>query len=269
VLEEPSVPVNGTTIGAGKSGNSVTVLGVSVDALTLDSAVNRILGWVNARDKHYVPVVNVHSVIEAQQDEEFKSVLNNGGLAVADGMPLVWRGRLAGTGGIERITGPDLMLAVNKELGLRNKAVFYYGSTADVVEELARLMEVRCSGLKTAGVFSPPFHDLTAQEKLDVVNRINQSGADVVWVGLGCPKQERWMAKMIDLLDVPVLVGVGAAFDYHTGRLRRSPLWMQRFGLEWCYRLAQEPRRLWRRYLRTNSLFLFYTILEMSGIRKF
>ena len=245
------------------------VLGVDISAVSLDSAVQMIARWARNREKNYVTVTGVHGVIAAQDDPAFKRILNRSGLCVPDGMPIVWLAWLAGHSGVSRVFGPDLMLKVSAVLAERNGSAFYYGSAPGVAEELAGVMEARYRGLRTAGSYCPPFRELTDEEAGAVVDLVNRSGADVLWVGMSTPKQERWMAKFRPMLNVPVMVGVGAAFDYNTGRINRAPPWMQTAGLEWFYRVIQDPRRLWKRYARNNPLFVYYLLCEKLGLRDF
>lgn len=234
----------------------VDVLGVRVSAVNPNSALARIGGWVERGDRQYVCVTGVHGVMESQADPGLLAVHNASGLTVPDGVPLVWCARRAGSAETARVYGPDLMLAVLERAAERGWSSYFYGGAPGVPEQLASTMAARFPGLRVAGSESPPFRPLTAQESLEVVERINGSGADLVWVGLSTPKQERWMAAHRAGLDAAVLLGVGAAFDFHTGRVRQAPSWMQTRGLEWLFRLAVEPRRLWRRYLSNNPRFV-------------
>lgn len=245
------------------------VLGVHISAVSLSSATETVLEWIRRREKHYVTVTGVHGVIEAQNDPMFKRVLNDAGLKVPDGMPMVWLSRLAGHSHVNRVFGPDFMLSVSQAVGEDGGRAFYFGGAPGVAEQLARTLEGCYPGLETAGVYCPPFRDLTPEEEREVVELINGTAPDVVWVGLSTPKQERWMADFRPRLDAPVLVGVGAAFDYNTGRIKRAPAWMQKSGLEWLYRIMQDPKRLWKRYARNNTLFLYYLVCQVLGLRNF
>ncbi len=234
----------------------VDVLGVGISAVSLTGATDRIMQWVHDREHHYVCVTNVHTVMQCQRDAELLRIHNASGLTTPDGMPLVWCAKRAGATDVTRVYGPDLMLALSNPLAAAGKSVFLYGTTPRTLELLVDRLQTDFPGLRIAGTFAPPFRPLTPTEDADVVRLINDSGADVVWVGLGAVKQEYWMAQHLDALTAPVLIGVGAAFDFHAGVVQQAPLWMQRHGLEWCYRLCREPRRLWRRYLRTNPAFV-------------
>ncbi|HLT96799.1 MAG TPA: WecB/TagA/CpsF family glycosyltransferase [Acidimicrobiia bacterium] len=243
--------------GSGSLLTRVDVLGVEVSAIDLPEAVVRIGSWIRSGDRQYVCVTGVHGVIEAQRDPSLKEIHNRAGMVTPDGMPLVWCGRWAGVTDIDRVYGPDLMVAVmaaSTDQGWRH---YFYGAGPGIAEQLAERLSLRFPGLKVAGTHTPPFRELTDGECSAIADEINSSGADIVWVGLSTPKQERWMARMRPLLTVPVLIGVGAAFDMHAGNLRQAPRWMQRSGLEWLYRLSREPRRLWRRYAVIIPSFLF------------
>jgi N-acetylglucosaminyldiphosphoundecaprenol N-acetyl-beta-D-mannosaminyltransferase len=194
--------------------------------------------------------------MESQRDPELLEIHNRAGMVTPDGMPLVWAARYAGCRETGRVYGPDLMLATCERAAQEGWRSYFYGGAPGVADELAARLQDRFPGMPVVGTFSPPFRPLTAEESAEIVSRINDSGADLVWVGLSTPKQERWMAAHRDDLRAAVLLGVGAAFDFHAGRVRQAPSWMQRSGLEWVFRLAVEPRRLWRRYLRNNPAFV-------------
>jgi len=220
--------------------------------------------WIRQRlASRYVAVTNVHAVIEAHHDDTFKQVLDSADLVVPDGMPLIWLGRRSGFEMPRRVCGADLFEAFCSETRTKGYAHFLYGGVPGVPEVLAEVLTRRFPGVRIAGTYSPPFRRLTVQEDRDVVEMINRSAADVLWVGLGCPKQERWMCEHRDQLVVPVMVGVGAAFDFLSGRVPRSPRFMGDHGLEWLYRFCREPRRLWRRNVISSSAFVYYCLREM------
>lgn len=234
----------------------VDVLGVHVSAVSRPQAVAEIGRWIRQRERHYVCVTGVHGVMESQRDPALLAIHNASGLTTPDGMPLVWCSKAAGVRSVTRVYGPDLMLDV-LEAGLEHGwRHFLYGGADGVPELLAERLGHRFADLRVVGTYSPPFRQLTEAESAEIVERINASGADVVWVGLSTPKQERWMAAHRDRLEAPALLGVGAAFDFHAGRVRQAPALLQRCGLEWAFRLAVEPRRLWRRYVRNNPAFV-------------
>ncbi len=242
--------------GDGGLPRRVDVLGVGVSAVSLEGAVEVIDQWVRNREPHYVCVTGVHGVMESQRDEQLRLIHNCSGLTTPDGMPMVWAARYAGAGNVTRVYGPDLLLAVCQRASERGWSCYFYGGGDGTAELLASRLLGRFPKLRVTGTHTPPFRPLTPDEDELVSAEIDESGADIVWVGLSTPKQERWMAAHSARLDAPVLIGVGAAFDIHAGTLRQAPPWLQRSGLEWAYRLCREPRRLWRRYLNNNPRFV-------------
>ena len=234
----------------------VDVLGVGVSAIDMRMALQLIDQWISQGDRRYICVTGVHGVMESQRDPRLRNVHNRSGLTTPDGMPLVWAGRAAGARHMDRVYGPDLMLAACELARARGYSSFFYGGRPGVPERLVARLEDAYPGLKIAGTYAPPFRALSAEEDEDVVRLISAAQPDLVWVGLGTPKQELWMAAHAHQLDTGVLIGVGAAFDIHAGLTRQAPRWVQRSGLEWAFRLAQEPRRLWGRYLYNNPRFL-------------
>ncbi len=252
--------------GAGQIGR-VNVLGVGVSAVNLDLALRKIDEWISCGESHYVCVSGVHGVIESCRDDELRAIHNGAGMVTPDGMPLVWLGRLAGFRQMSRVYGPDLMLAVCERSLERGYRHYLYGGAPGVADKLAARLKARFPGLRIAGAYSPPFRPLTPAEDEAVIARINAVRPDIVWVGISTPKQERWMAAHAGRLNAPVLAGVGAAFDFHAGLKKQAPLWMRRSGLEWLFRLGQEPRRLWRRYLVNNSLFIALMLAQALGRR--
>jgi N-acetylglucosaminyldiphosphoundecaprenol N-acetyl-beta-D-mannosaminyltransferase len=240
----------------------VDILGVHVSAVSFDDAIDLISGWVLGGERKYVCVTGVHGVMESQDDPELMRVHNESGMTTPDGMPMVWCGRVAGARSMTRVYGPDLMervVEMSQETGWSH---FLYGAAPEVVDELEKNLLSKYPSIRIAGTHSPPFRALEDAEVLSDVKMLNSSGANIIWVGLSTPKQERWMARFRPLLDAEVIVGVGAAFDIHAGKLRQAPRWMQRSGLEWLFRLLIEPRRLWRRYLSNNPRFLIQILLN-------
>jgi N-acetylglucosaminyldiphosphoundecaprenol N-acetyl-beta-D-mannosaminyltransferase len=245
-------------IGAPKwNGERAVVLGVGVSAIDMDDAVAAIDRWIGERTPNYVCITGVHGVMEAQKDLHLRAIHNRAGMVTPDGMPLVWMGRRLGFSRMQRVYGPDLMRTVTALSPARGYRHFYYGGAPGVAECLAASLKKAHPGLNIVGALCPPFRPLTAEEDAAVVERINAAAPDIVWVGLSTPKQEYWMAGHISRLNAPVLIGVGAAFDFLAGSKKQAPLWMQRNGLEWLFRLSTEPRRLWRRYLRIIPGFIF------------
>ena len=243
----------------------VNVLGVGVSAITMADALAAIDQWIATRAPQYVCVTGVHGVMESQVDPSLREIHNQAGLVTPDGMPLVWLSRLHGHHHVQRVYGPDLMLACCEASIGNGYRHFFYGGGPGVAERLAKRLGERFDGLQIVGTWSPPFRDLTAAEEEAMIDRITSSKPDIVWVGLSTPKQERWMARYIGRLPAAVLIGVGAAFDIHAGVTKQAPPWMQRSGLEWLFRLATEPRRLARRYLTNNPRFVWRLLLQLSG----
>ncbi|MDP2265286.1 MAG: WecB/TagA/CpsF family glycosyltransferase [Thiobacillus sp.] len=230
------------------------VLGASIDALSWDAALARLLGWAHARESRYVTICNVHVVVSASRDAAYREIINGSDMATPDGAPVAWMLRRLGFAGQSRISGPDLMWALCERAANEYLPVYCYGSTEATLALLEKRLQAAFPALRVM-VESPPFRTLTAEEDAAAVDRINTSGAGIVFVGLGCPKQERWMAEHRGRINA-VMIGVGAAFDFHAGTVRRAPAWMRNNGLEWLHRLASEPGRLWKRYLVTNTLFI-------------
>jgi N-acetylglucosaminyldiphosphoundecaprenol N-acetyl-beta-D-mannosaminyltransferase len=247
----------------------VNVLGVGVSVLNLPLATRLIVEAVKEKHRGYITVTGVHGVMESQDSEEVRRIHNRAFLVTPDGMPMVWLGRLNGHREMSRVYGPDLMLevfAVSAQHGLRH---FFYGGANGAATELKRRMEQRFPGVQIVGVYEPPFRPLTTEEAAALEAQVHAARPDIVWVGLSTPKQEKFMAEYLPRLDTTLMIGVGAAFDFHAGRVRQAPRWMQRSGLEWFYRLCAEPRRLWRRYCRNNPRFLWLTVCQGCGLRKF
>jgi N-acetylglucosaminyldiphosphoundecaprenol N-acetyl-beta-D-mannosaminyltransferase len=249
--------------------SKANVLGVSVAAINLAQATQLILEALRQNRKGYVAVTGVHGVSEAQADGEFRQILNSAFLNTPDGMPLCWIGRLQGFKAMDRVYGPDLLLklcAASMDGGFRH---FLYGGASGVAEALRSCLESRFPGLRVCGTHSPPFRPLNYEEEADLVKLIESLRPDIFWVGLSTPKQERFMAAYLDKLPVGIMIGVGAAFDMHSGRVRQAPYWMQRSGLEWLFRLAQEPGRLWKRYLINNPLFVVRILAQFTGLKSY
>ena len=247
------------------------VLQVRVDAVQIPDVVARMKGWIARREGcRFISVTGMHGVTEAQHDRKFREILNASDLVVPDGFPLVWLGRRKGYSELQRrVYGPELMATFCEQAAAEGYRHFFYGGAPGVAEELARRFSEKFPGLVVAGVYCPPFRPLTPAEDEEVIRTIHSSRADMVWIGLSTPKQERWMFEHREKLNVPVLIGVGAAFDIHTERKRQAPRWMRENGLEWLYRLAREPRRLWRRYLVYGSEFVFLVLLELFRLKRF
>ncbi|CAO4175640.1 WecB/TagA/CpsF family glycosyltransferase [Methylorubrum populi] len=241
----------------------VPILGVPVSAITLDDAVMAVEGWIQARERHYVCITGAHGVIECQTDRALRAIHEGAGLVTPDGMPLVFMARRLGFPRTGRVYGPDLMRALTALSARKGYRQYYFGGASGLPEQLAGRLQAQFPGLPVAGTFSPPFRPSSPEEDAEIVARINAARPDILWVGLSTPKQEYWMARHRDRLEVPVMVGVGAAFDFLAGTKRQAPAWMQRRGLEWAFRLGTEPRRLWRRYGRIVPEFILRASLQL------
>jgi N-acetylglucosaminyldiphosphoundecaprenol N-acetyl-beta-D-mannosaminyltransferase len=237
------------------------ILGVPIDVMRFDDAVNAVIGWMAAPASRTAHFCNVHLAVSAYDSRKLLETLESGSFNATDGMPLVWMARRLGARG-ERVAGPDLMLAVmdrGRALGARH---YLYGGARGVAGALERRLVAQLPGLLVVGAASPPFRPSTAAELEADLARIQVADADFVWVGLGAPKQEYWVERARRRLRVAGILAVGAAFDFHSGWKRRAPRWMQRTGTEWLFRLAIEPRRLWRRYLVTNARFILLAVRQ-------
>lgn len=248
---------------------NINLLGVRISALNLPEAAWRIIQAVHRGDRGYVCVCGAHGLVDCQADPDLKRVFNEAYLATPDGMPLVWELHRRGHSHAGRVYGPDLMLELfdqGQQLGLRH---YLYGATPETLEKLQRGLLRKSPDAQIVGSYSPPFRPLSGEEEEDIARTINEAAPDIVWVGLSAPKQERWMARMRDKLEAPILIGVGAAFDFHAGNIPQAPKRMQQAGLEWLFRLAAEPRRLWRRYFRVVPMYLYLLALQRLGWRRF
>ena len=247
----------------------VNVLGVGISVLNLRTALDAIAEAVRDRRRGYICINGVHGVMEAQADAIFKNILNRAFLGTPDGIPMVWLGKLHGHREMNRVYGPDLMLEVcacSETSGCKH---FFYGGADGVAEQLQRRLQEKFPKLEVVGTFTPPFRPLNVAEEKELQAMVHAAQPDILWVGLSTPKQEKFMAEFLPKLDVTLMVGVGAAFDFHAGRTRQAPRWMQRSGLEWLFRLACEPRRLGKRYLKNNPLFAWKIAGQLSGLKKY
>lgn len=244
------------------------VLGMRVDATSYADAIMRVLDWARARESRYVCVANVHMAMEAYDNPEFRRIVNAADLVTPDGMPLVWVLRRLGIRDQKRVYGPELTLRLCQAAAREGLSVGFLGGTSETLERLVANLKTRVPGLKVRYAYSPPFRPLTPEEDRRVVEAINATGVRILFVGLGCPKQERWMASHKGRVQA-VMLGVGAAFDLHAGRVPQAPSWMQEAGLEWLFRLLVEPRRLWRRYVKHNPRFLILVMMQLLGLRCF
>lgn len=247
----------------------VNVLGVGISVLNLPVALEEIAAAIRARRKGYICITGVHGVMEAQSDAVFRAILNHAFLCTPDGMPMVWMGKIHGYSEMRRVYGPDLMLDVcawGEQSGCRH---FFFGGAPGVAELLGEKLKTRFPKMEVVGTYTPPFRPLNSDEEKQLAAMVRAARPDIMWVGLSTPKQERFMTEFLPKLDVTLMIGVGAAFDFHSGRVKQAPRWMQRSGLEWFYRLCQEPRRLAKRYFRNNPLFVLKIMSQIMGLKKY
>jgi N-acetylglucosaminyldiphosphoundecaprenol N-acetyl-beta-D-mannosaminyltransferase len=264
----PPVGPNAKVIPRHAPPATFAVLGVRVNAVQIPAVIAQMERWILESEAcHFIAVTGMHGITEAQHDPCFKHILNSADLVVPDGMPLVWLGRHQGYQLPRRVYGPELMQSFCRLSG-PNYAHYFYGGMPGVAVSLAESLRGQF-GINVAGAYSPPFRPLSAEEDEQVLDEIHRAKSDVLWIGLSTPKQERWMYAHRSRLRVPVVVGVGAAFDLNSGRIRQAPMWMRENGLEWSYRLLREPKRLWRRYLICGSEFVWSVALELLSLRKF
>ncbi len=262
-------PPSDITETAKGSPERINVLGVGISVLNIRSACDLIIDALASERRAFITVTGVHGVMESQRNGEIKRIHNRSFLTTPDGMPLVWIGKARGFDCMNRVYGPDLMLEVMRRTEDTSYGHFFYGGKAGVAEDIAAEMVRQFPRIRIAGSYTPPFRKLAFEEAWELAQRVEASGADIFWVGLSTPKQELFMAEYSEKLDCRLMIGVGAAFDFLTGRVPQAPRWIQRSGFEWLFRLCQDPRRLWKRYLRNNPEFLILLACQMSGLKKF
>jgi N-acetylglucosaminyldiphosphoundecaprenol N-acetyl-beta-D-mannosaminyltransferase len=249
--------------------SSVDVVGVPLALIDYEQTLEWIDAMVDQGERGYVCVCNVHTVMASGEDAALRAALHSSSLNVPDGQPLVWALSALGHQLPDRVYGPELMSRACARAAESGQRFYLYGGrNQGALVQLALNLRQRFPGVKIVGGYSPPHRPLTLEERRAVAEEINHSRPDVVWVGIGVPKQEKWMAEMRPMLETPVLVGVGAAFDFHAGLVPQAPPWMQSKGLEWAYRLTREPRRLWRRYLRYNPRFVGAFAMQLAAGRR-
>jgi N-acetylglucosaminyldiphosphoundecaprenol N-acetyl-beta-D-mannosaminyltransferase len=247
----------------------VNVLGIGLSVINLNSAWAAINDALAKKQRGYVCVTGVHGVMESQSDLALRGILNHAFLNTPDGMPMVWMGKLRGFRHMDRVYGPDLMHLVCDRSRQKNYTHFLYGGADGVAPELKRRLAEAFPGLKIVGTYTPPFRALNAAEEAELIRTVDELQPDILWVGLSTPKQERFMAQYGSKLSATLMFGVGAAFDFHAGRVRQAPRWMQRSGLEWLFRLGCEPKRLWKRYLKNNPVFAWKIFGQLTGLKKY
>jgi N-acetylglucosaminyldiphosphoundecaprenol N-acetyl-beta-D-mannosaminyltransferase len=247
---------------------SRNVLGTRIDATSYEDASQRVVRWAHEGRSAYVCVAATHLVMETYDSAALRGITNRANLVTPDGRPLVWALRALEVDGASQVRGTDLMQHVVQRAAREDVPIGLYGGTPESLEALVRALEFRFPGLQVACRISPPFRPLTQEEDEAVTREIVESGARILFVGIGCPKQERWMFEHRERIPA-VMLGVGAAFDFHAGRVRQAPHWMQAAGLEWVFRLMMDPRRLWKRYAKQNPRFAVLFLLQLLGLRRF
>jgi len=253
---------------ADKKSEKFDCLGVQVSAIDAKDACEKIEDAITQNKKTYICVCPVSTIMECVRDKKVLNIVNSATMVTPDGMPIVWLGKISGHRNIKRVYGPDLLLEIcglSQKKGYKN---YFYGSTPQVLEKLQMKLSESFPGLNISGAYSPPFKKLTEDEDGKITEILNKSNSDILWVGLGSPKQDIWMYEHRDKINTPVMIGVGAAFDFISGMKKQAPRWMQKTGLEWLFRLTTEPKRLWKRYLLGNPLFL-YLLLRKSMLKVF
>lgn len=247
----------------------INVLGVGISEINYETALEQIRAALTERRKGYITVTGVHGVSESQEDEALREIHNASFLTTPDGMPMTWMGRLNGSKIINRVYGPTLMLRVLEESVGRGWRHFFYGGGDGVAEELKANLEQRYPGLNIVGTYTPPFRPLNEEEEAGLARQVAELRPDCFWVGLSTPKQERFMSAYLSKLDTTLMFGVGAAFDFHAGKVAQAPPVLQQAGLEWVYRTYKEPKRLWKRYFKNNPLFIGRALGQLTGLRKY
>lgn len=246
---------------------SVPILGVQISAINMELALKQIETWLAERSSNYICVAPAHSIMECVNDPTLLPIFNGAGMVTPDGMAVVWLLKLKGHKQVSRVYGPDLLLAACEHGLTKGYRHYFYGGAPGVAEKLVEKLSERFPGLQVAGMIAPPFRSLSPEEDQDIVGQINVARADIVWVALGSPRQEIWMHSHLGKVNAPLMVGVGAAFDFLSGNKSQAPLWIQRNGLEWLFRFASEPARLWSRY-RQYPKFILLAIAESLGLSK-
>ncbi|HEY0758849.1 MAG TPA: WecB/TagA/CpsF family glycosyltransferase [Acidisarcina sp.] len=263
---------------------STNVLGVDVNAIDMEAALTLIASFLAGPDQHgsnqssshddrpnkgYICVAGVHGLVTAQHSPQLAEAYANSAMTIPDGMPLVWVGRLQGHPSMRRVTGPDIMLEMFRSERFAGLTHFFYGGEQGVAGLLRDRLLARFPSARIVGTYTPPFRDLSSEEEAELIETVRALKPDILWVGISCPRQELFMARYQERLDARLMFGVGAAFDFHTGRIRDSAPWVKAAGLQWLHRLMQDPRRLWRRYLTTNPAFLWKIMLQLTGLRQY
>ena len=247
----------------------VNILGVNINTVNIQDVIERVDEKIKKKEKGYITITGVHGIMESQRSNNVKSAHKNAWMIVPDGMPLVYIGRFHGCKNICRCFGPELMSALLMHSISKKYTHFLYGGKDGVAEELKKKLEIRYPGLRIVGTYTPPFRALNAQEKYELIEMAKELRPDFFWIGLSTPKQEVFMQEYLPLLFTKIMLGVGAAFDYHTDRIKPAPRLLKALALEWFFRLLMEPKRLWKRYLINNPLFIANLVFQITGLRKF
>lgn len=247
----------------------VNILGVPIEALDMKRAVSRVAEALRESQKGYVCMAGVHGIMEAQRDPSLIQIYAQSLMTAPDGTPTTWVGHWQGHHHMERVPGPDLMLEIIGGKEFANYTHYFYGGKDGVAEELREALTNRFPWIRIVGTFTPPFRELSTAEEQRFISDVHRCKPDIVWVGISTPKQEHFMSRYLSRLDTTLMFGVGAAFDFHTGRIQDCADWIKHAGLQWLDRLAQDPRHLWKRYLRNNPSFMFHIFLQMTGLRSY
>jgi N-acetylglucosaminyldiphosphoundecaprenol N-acetyl-beta-D-mannosaminyltransferase len=249
--------------------SQANILGIRVDAIDMDSAVAGIQSALNLHCKGYICLCGVHGVMQAQEDAEFYTALANALMVCPDGMPTVWAGHFQGFKQMKRVFGPDLMIEIISRPEFVDCTHFLCGGDYGVAENLRACLTARFPHVQIVGIYTPPFRAMDDKDECKVREMVANCHPDIMWIGLSTPKQELFMARYLPLLDTTLMIGVGAAFLFHTGKIRDSPSWVKRAGFQWFHRLLQEPSRLWRRYLFSNPKFIAKLALQLVGFKQY
>jgi N-acetylglucosaminyldiphosphoundecaprenol N-acetyl-beta-D-mannosaminyltransferase len=243
------------------------VLNVAVAAVDMEQAIWRIAAELKAHRKGYVCMAGVHGIMETRRDPVLATIFAKSRFTLPDGMPTVWVGRWQGHRQMQRVAGPDLMLEVFRRAEFAGYTHFFYGGEPGVADQLRERFMRQFPWTQIVGTYTPPFRDLNTEEERRLIEKVRKLKPDIIWVGISTPKQERFMSRYLPVLNTTLMFGVGAAYDFHTGRIKDAPQWVKTIGMQWFHRLLQDPRRLWKRYLRNNSAFLWQIGAQLTGIR--
>lgn len=251
------------------SAEKINILGFGISKLSIEEIEVRVEQFISGGGHHYVLASNVHTVMMSQNDDHYRRISNRADICLPDGKPLIWAARLLENEKIKRICGRDLMRSLCEKSLISGYSHYFFGGREEILDLLINKLKGKYPRINIAGSYSPPFRPLTPEEDARIIQMINESKADIVWVGLGAPKQERWIAERLGKIESPVMVAVGAAFDFLAGNVSQAPQWIQKAGLEWLYRFGIEPHRLWRRYVFNNPKFIYLLMCQRLKLREF